>query len=485
MAERRRQILRNFLSPEICKELEFIHKSCCTIGYRPNVFSTTLSHLIATNSPHLIMPFVPIRGTLIIKFISDFLLVLLQLAKKKNFFLLFVERLKEKVEEYFGCEYELFVEFTGLISWCKGASIGWHSDDNSDHLKQRDFSVCLLVSLLLRLIVSSTSIMIEVLVILHSVSGSSAQGAPRAVCYLNSYEVDFLGGLFHFQDGEPSTIAPMAGDVVIYTADERNIHSVSEISEGERITLALWFSRDASHDEDANLLKSLSNFSPSSPVGSIASCFPVLASTNMYWFPPEEASRFQRGFNICSARLCTLGFDVCFSDESDKECQFTTRDSCSINLKVLEEPLYLTCGDALLTREFVNILHALQVSLPVLSCSRLHKLRNVIAVVQFYYWKASEFDTDESTDTVYVPLSELQQQKITRLRAVLVKDLQLAETLIGRIDSQKPLEERFRSRFSDVVCKWEAYTSKLHNELVMSLPYWVANHFIFCTANYG
>ncbi|XP_042016599.1 uncharacterized protein LOC121764645 isoform X1 [Salvia splendens] len=398
MAERRRQILRNFLSPEICKELEFIHKSCCTIGYRPNVFSTTLSHLIATNSPHLIMPFVPIR-----------------------------ERLKEKVEEYFGCEYELFVEFTGLISWCKGASIGWHSDDNSDHLKQRDFS---------------------------------------AVCYLNSYEVDFLGGLFHFQDGEPSTIAPMAGDVVIYTADERNIHSVSEISEGERITLALWFSRDASHDEDANLLKSLSNFSPSSPVGSIASCFPVLASTNMYWFPPEEASRFQRGFNICSARLCTLGFDVCFSDESDKECQFTTRDSCSINLKVLEEPLYLTCGDALLTREFVNILHALQ-------------------VVQFYYWKASEFDTDESTDTVYVPLSELQQQKITRLRAVLVKDLQLAETLIGRIDSQKPLEERFRSRFSDVVCKWEAYTSKLHNELVMSLPYWVANHFIFCTANYG
>lgn len=26
-----------------------------------------------------------------------------------------VERLKEKVEEYFGCEYELFVEFTGLI----------------------------------------------------------------------------------------------------------------------------------------------------------------------------------------------------------------------------------------------------------------------------------------------------------------------------------------------------------------------------------
>ena len=44
------------------KELEFIHKSNSTVGYRPNVFSTTLSHLIATNSSHFIIPFIPIRG---------------------------------------------------------------------------------------------------------------------------------------------------------------------------------------------------------------------------------------------------------------------------------------------------------------------------------------------------------------------------------------------------------------------------------------
>ncbi|KAL3650650.1 hypothetical protein CASFOL_007053 [Castilleja foliolosa] len=187
MMEHPRLILRNFLSPDTCKELEFIHKSSSTVGYRPNVLSTTLLHLVATNSAHLIIPFIPIR-----------------------------ERLREKVEEHFGCEYELFVEFTGLISWCKGASIGWHSDDNRDYLKQRDFA---------------------------------------AVCYLNSYEVDFSGGLFHFQSGEPSTIVPMAGDVIIYTADDRNIHSVSEIHKGERATLTLWFSRDASHDEDAKLLK--------------------------------------------------------------------------------------------------------------------------------------------------------------------------------------------------------------------------------------
>ncbi|XP_057740149.1 aspartic proteinase-like [Arachis stenosperma] len=37
-------------------ELEFIHKSSSTVGYRPNVFSTTLSNLIATNSYHFLIP---------------------------------------------------------------------------------------------------------------------------------------------------------------------------------------------------------------------------------------------------------------------------------------------------------------------------------------------------------------------------------------------------------------------------------------------
>lgn len=60
--EHPRLLLHNFLSVQECKELEYIHKSNCTVGYRPNVFSTTLSHLIATNCAHLIMPFVPIRG---------------------------------------------------------------------------------------------------------------------------------------------------------------------------------------------------------------------------------------------------------------------------------------------------------------------------------------------------------------------------------------------------------------------------------------
>lgn len=93
----------------------------------------------------------------------------------------------------------------------------------------------------------------------------------------------------------------------------------------------------------------------------------------MYWFPPEEASRFQTGFNICSARLYLLGFEVYFSDNSDKECQLAARDSSFKILKLLEEPLCLTCGDELLSREFVNILHALQVPFPALSYLRLVK----------------------------------------------------------------------------------------------------------------
>ncbi|KAG6650667.1 hypothetical protein I3843_06G054000 [Carya illinoinensis] len=276
-----RLILRNFLTLFQCEELEFIHKSNSTVGYRPNVFSTTLSHLIATNSPHLLMPFVPIR-----------------------------ESLKEKVEEFFGCEYELFVEFTGLISWCRGASIGWHSDDNRPYLKQRAFA---------------------------------------AVCYLNSFGKDFKGGLFHFQDGEPRTIEPLAGDVVMYTADGHNIHSVDEITGGERLTLTLWFSRDASHDEDAKLVSLLSQRLLHNNVP--GPCLPLLASSNMYWFSLDQSSHRQLGFDICWARLHVLGFDVYSYQDT----------SCDSDLsELLTMPLQLARGVELFNVEFVNILHALQ-----------------------------------------------------------------------------------------------------------------------------
>ncbi|XP_073148097.1 uncharacterized protein [Henckelia pumila] len=387
-----RLILRNFLSLQLCKELEFIHKSCCTVGYRPNVFSTTLAHLLATNSPHLIMPFVPIR-----------------------------ESLKEKVEEHFGCEYELFVEFTGLISWCKGASIGWHSDDNRDYLKQRDFA---------------------------------------AVCYLNNYEVDFKGGLFYFQDGEPSTFAPMAGDVIIYTADNKNVHSVGEITEGERLTLTLWFSRDASHDEDAKLLSSLSEYALNISDGAIPLYFPIRASNNMYWFPPEEASMFRSGFDICYARLHVLGFDI---SASDKKSYLPPLDS-SCNLKLLGKPLHLVRGDELLVWEFVNILHALQ-------------------VVNFYYWKSSESETAEvkGSPIKVIALSESQRQKLDFFEAAVLKDHQSAETRFGHLTHGKKIfEQSFNwTRFFATIFKWEAYICNLQKDMLKSLPHWQTYQAIF------
>ncbi|XP_052206020.1 uncharacterized protein LOC127810528 isoform X2 [Diospyros lotus] len=352
-----RLVIHNFLSPDLCKELEFIHKSCGTVGYRPNVFSTTLSHLIATNCGHLIMPFVPIR-----------------------------ERLREKAEEFFGCEFELFVEFTGLISWIRGASIGWHSDDNRPYLKQRDFA---------------------------------------AVCYLNSYGGDFEGGLFHFQEWEPATIEPMAGDVVMYTADSRNIHSVDEITDGERLTLTLWFTRDGSHDEDSKLISFLSQSQLNSSVHESRIFLPLPASSKMYWFPPNQASTCEPGFDIRLARIHVLGYGLC--PPQCKSC-FTAVDSCDdFSETLMEQPLKLTRENELLDVEFGNILHVLQ-------------------VVQFYHWKTSRLQTSEHEKKMkVVPVSGSQREEIDRLRQAFLTGERLAETFFGSLsyDASKQQQHPF------------------------------------------
>ena len=68
------------------QELEFVHRSCAAAGYRPSVLSTSLPHLAATGCGHLLLPFVPVR-----------------------------ERLRDAVESFFDCHFDLFIEFTGLI----------------------------------------------------------------------------------------------------------------------------------------------------------------------------------------------------------------------------------------------------------------------------------------------------------------------------------------------------------------------------------
>ncbi|XP_002527551.2 uncharacterized protein LOC8272312 [Ricinus communis] len=387
-----RLILHDFLSLEECKELEFVHKSSSTVGYRPNVFSTTLSHLIATNCPHFIIPFVPIR-----------------------------ERLKEKVEEFFGCEFELFVEFTGLISWTRGASIGWHSDDNRPYLKQRDFT---------------------------------------AVCYLNSYAKDFKGGLFHFQEGEPRTVVPMAGNVAIYTADSCNVHSVDEIIEGERLTLTLWFSRDSTHDEDAKLISLLSEkmlyVANNMPVLKL----PILASSNMYWFSLEPASDQQSGFDICCARIHVLGLDFYSSQGKSMFSDFS---------ELLMKSLQLAWDNELFEQEFVNILHLLQ-------------------VVQFYCWKALELlnsDLEVKTGKV-IQLSQSQKENMSAMKSIILEDHQLAEMVFSCANCNKDWRRSFNwAKFSAAVTAWEEYRLKLHKELVMSLPYWRIQGFIYSVPREG
>ncbi|KAJ9563649.1 hypothetical protein OSB04_008809 [Centaurea solstitialis] len=321
------------------------------------------------------------------------------------------EKLKEKVEEFFGCEYELFIEFTSLIrfvgsvldlhiqhsgfgskyhqsdSWSKGASIGWHSDDNRPYLKQRDYA---------------------------------------AVCYLNSHGVDFGGGLFHFQDGEPKTFIPMAGDVLIYTADSRNVHSVEEVSSisyvqlmkklqitnGERLTLTLWFSRDKSHDEDSKLISFLTKcpFNCSDPV-----------QTTTYHCQPH--------------RTC-IGYKPYPTDAK--------KHSSSDFSDILLEPLHVVRGNELLDKDFANLSHLLQ-------------------VVKFYHWKASELQRSEfkREPIKVVPISTSQLEDVCHLKAEFLKDEHLADTIFR---CREDVEHDWVS-FRGTVDIWEAYTNSLLNKI--------------------
>lgn len=79
-----------------------MHRSCGTAGYRPSVVSTSLPHLAATGCGHLLLPFVPIR-----------------------------ERVRDAVESFFSCEFDLFIEFTGLIR-CSSSTILFFSLEISE-----------------------------------------------------------------------------------------------------------------------------------------------------------------------------------------------------------------------------------------------------------------------------------------------------------------------------------------------------------------
>ncbi|XP_006651206.1 uncharacterized protein LOC102716394 [Oryza brachyantha] len=374
--------LRGFLSPETCKELEFVHRSCGTAGYRPSVVSTSLPHLAATGCGHLLLPFVPVR-----------------------------ERLRDAVESAFSCHFDLFIEFTGLISWCKGASIGWHSDDNKPYLRQRAFT---------------------------------------AVCYLNDHGIDYKGGILQFQDGDPSCVTPVAGDVIIYTADDRNIHCVDEVTEGERLTLTLWFTRDSAYDEDPKLLSFLSQTSFNNQPFDQKSYIPLPASDIMYWFAYEHS-----GFDIRCARVHILGFCLHVSTDEDNKSVAPAEDD---PIELLGKPVWLGREDGVFDKVFANGLHALQ-------------------VVQFYYWKAPELaakrkQTSGGSGTACRPVI---QSRTTKLP--LLCNHGLEQTIFG---SHKNIEIDFEWKdFELAVSMWENYSEELQRKLLTFLPYWVSSEAIF------
>lgn len=280
------------------------------------------------------------------------------------------------------------------------------------------------------------------------------------MCYLNSYDADFKGGIFHFKDGEPADIVPMAGDVIMYTADDRNIHSVDEITEGERITLTLWFSRDASHDEDSKLISSLSPALLDVAESKLHSYIPLPGSIYMYWFPADEASSFLSGFDIRCGRLHVLGFDIYPFHET---CHLSASDSSYNSLELLSGPLRLARESKLFETQFLNIMHALQ-------------------VVQFYHWRFSDLKTKvEGTTPNVTPTSLTQRTHIDHLKSVFLKDLQLAERFFGHSRPIKDMEYDFDwVAFSAAVLEWECYVLKLQKELVLHLPHWKTNQSIFC-----
>uniref|UniRef100_A0A0D9VRP8 procollagen-proline 3-dioxygenase n=1 Tax=Leersia perrieri TaxID=77586 RepID=A0A0D9VRP8_9ORYZ len=380
--------ISGLLSPETCKELEFVHRSCGTAGYRPSVVSTSLPHLAATGCGHLLLPFVPVR-----------------------------ERLRDAVESAFSCHFDLFIEFTGLISWCKGASIGWHSDDNKPYLRQRAFT---------------------------------------AVCYLNDHGKDYKGGILQFQDGEPSCITPVAGDAVIYTADNSNIHCVDEVIEGERLTLTLWFTRDSAYDEDPKLLSFLSQTSLNYEPVHQRPYIPLPASDLMYWFSYDHS-----GFDIRCARVHILGFSFHTSIDEDSKSFAPAEDD---PIEFLGKPVRLGREDGVFDKVFANGLHALQ-------------------VVQFYYWKAPELaakrkQTSGGSGTACCPVIQSRGTKLP-----LPFNHGVEQTIFG---SYKNAEIDFEwNDFGLALSMWENYSENLQRKLSTSLPYWLSNEAIFITNSFS
>lgn len=106
-------------------------------------------------------------------------------------------------------------------------------------------------------------------------------------------------------------------------------------------------------------------------------------------------------------------------------------------------------------------------------------------MVQFYHWKGLQLEPAELKEPSIniIPLSESRRNKIRCLKALLLKDVQLAETLLGQTTGKSSQRSFDRRAFCAVVSEWEAYTFRLLKEMVMSLPCWRAHQSLFTAVN--
>ena len=127
-----------------------------------------------------------------------------------------------------------------------------------------------------------------------------------------------------------------------------------QVTEGERLTLTLWFTRDRAYNEDPKLLTFLSQTSLSCEPTEQKSYIPMPASDSMYWFSYDQC-----GFDIRCARVHVLGFSFHSSSGEYSTSVLPAEDD---PIELLGKQVRLGRGDDVFEKIFSNSLHALQVS---------------------------------------------------------------------------------------------------------------------------
>lgn len=128
----------------------------------------------------------------------------------KNLIKKYKEKINDIVSECFGVK--TYPHFSDLVLWRTGRQMWWHKDNgyewDKDTMKPREFS---------------------------------------CVCYLND---NYSGGetLIKSKDDIYTSI-PKKGSVVCFTSDERCEHRVTEVTSGNRLTLAIWFTTNIQYKE--------------------------------------------------------------------------------------------------------------------------------------------------------------------------------------------------------------------------------------------